>query len=141
VSRTLISARKATVAGMLHLGVAMHHPPGPRDTARAHQAGGRALPGEHGDRFQPNMAERGPLLVIRPDSVPRAAFSAAAAALSPDIVGNAAEYDNMGREDGCGRDAEPGSGHASSARPRGHYLGTGSWWMAAPQRDQAPLTI
>ena len=31
---------------MPHLGVAVRRPPGPRDTTRAHQAGGRALPSE-----------------------------------------------------------------------------------------------
>ena len=102
---------------MRRLGAAVRHRPGPRVTARAHQPGGRAALGEHGVRFQPNMAGRGPSLAIRPNSVPRAAFSAAAAALGPDIVDNSAACDNMRREDGCGRDAAPGSGHAPSARP------------------------
>ena len=84
------------------------------------------------------MAGWGPSPAIWPDSVPRATFSTAAAALGPDIVGNGAERDNMRRKDGCGRDAAPGSGHASSARPRGHYLGLGSRWMSAPEGDEAP---
>ena len=33
---------------MPHLGVAVRHPPGLKDTARAQQAGGQALPGEDG---------------------------------------------------------------------------------------------
>ena len=41
-SRTRILARKATTAGMRRPGVAEDHRPGPRDTIRVHQAGGRA---------------------------------------------------------------------------------------------------
>ena len=47
VSRTLSCAQKSCANGMPHLGVAMHHPPGPRDIARAHEAGGRASPSEN----------------------------------------------------------------------------------------------
>ena len=43
----LICTGEATAAGMPHLGVAMHYPPGPRDTTRVYQEGGRALPSEH----------------------------------------------------------------------------------------------
>ena len=122
--RTPISARTATVTGMQRVGAAARRRPGPRDTAGAHHAGGRASPSEYWDYEKPNMAVRGPVSVIRTHFVPRAAFSAATTALVPDIVRNAAEVDNMCREAGCARDAAPGSGCASLARPQRHYLGT-----------------
>jgi len=139
-SRTLIWAWEATMAGLPHLGVAAHHPPGPRSTARACQAGGRASPSEHWDHRQPNMAGRGPVSVIRTNFVSRAAFTATTTALGPNIAGNHAADDDWGLEEGRGRDAEPGSGRAPSARPRGHYLSIAGQWARAPQRDQPPST-
>jgi len=138
MSRAPISARKAEAAGMQHLGAVARRRPGPRDTPRAHQAGGRASPGEHGDHWCPKMVSRGPLPVIHTNFISQAAFAATAAALGRSIARKPAADDNLGPDGGWGRDAAPGSGHASSARPRGHYLGIGSWWMRAPQRDQAP---
>ena len=138
VSRASISAGKSETAGMPHLGGAARRRPGPRDTARAHQASGRESPSEHGDRHQPNTAGRGLWPVIRPHFVPRAAFSVATTALCPKVVGNATLCDNVRREDGCVQDAAPGRGRAPSARPQAHYLGTAGQWPGAPHRARQP---
>ena len=119
---------------MQNLGAAVRHPPGPRDTAREHRTCGRASPSEYWDHRQPNMAERGPLPVTRLHFVSRAAFAATAAALGHDIARRPAADAELGPDGGFGRDAAPGSGHASSARPQGHCLGTAGQWARAPQR-------
>ena len=44
------------------------------------------------------------------------------------------------REDGCGRDAELGSGRAPSARPQRHRPSTSDQWAGVPERVLGPST-
>ena len=139
--RTTISARTTTVTRLPHLEAATHHPPGPRGTARAQQAGGRASPSEYWAHQQPNMAGRGPLPVTQLNFVPRAAFPATTAASGPDIGRKPVTDAELGPEGGFGRDAAHRSGRATSARPQWHYLITTGYWKGVPQRDKASSTV
>ncbi len=44
------------------------------------------------------------------------------------------------REDGCGRDAELGSGRATSTRPQRHRSRTSDIWAGVPERVLGPST-
>ena len=46
---------------------------------------------------------------------------------------------DFGQEGDIGRDAAPGSGHASSAKPQGHHLSTSGRWTGVPGRALRPL--
>ena len=63
--RTPICTGKAIAAGTPHLGVAVHHRPGHRDTTPQHQAGGQALPSEH----RAHDAEKRPHGELKPENL------------------------------------------------------------------------